>query len=199
MSFESFSQPAPAEVPKEKDAENPAEKSQEKSSGSTVGAWAKKTAALAGIAGIGYLGAMQESKADSTNELGPETSTNITQVLASTDTSSWSEELVPKTAPDGHKFLAEKYFKTDTLTGEVHVIGEYDNIIAASEALSKMPDVPESMKKLAEHDASAVKTERDFQASGLVAPKIQASGEVHTETKTFDGYGIHVENKKDHP
>jgi len=154
--------------------------------------WLRKTVALSGIIGLGYLGGTQESRASDATD-GSMSKTNIFEVVHEDAESTWGIEYVPK-RHDGRDIFAERYVKIDTKTGATDVIGEYDTVTAAAEGISKMGNVPPEVKALAERDAGVVQTERDFQASGFTEPVGHPTGHTRMELRTFDGYGVHAKN-----
>lgn len=174
------------------------------------GKWIKKTSALVGVAGVSLFGNMQNANAQENHEIesnnaGPKLenkeaeysgmdSSNMFEVVYNDTDSVWGVEYVNKLNKAGNEILAQRYIKIDHIDGKKTVIGEYDNLFEASEGLSKINDVPDSIIKLLEHDLGAVKTEKDFQASGMVESNNVSKGRVHNETKEFKGYGIDVKN-----
>ena len=178
--------------------------------GNSIGRWVKKTAALAGAVGVGYFGSMGDATAGDTVRAGHGTghkqkiretqpvqktveSSNF-MMLYKDGTSTWGVEYVNKTV-EGRGILAQRFVQINDTTGEKKILGEYNNLLEASEALAKMPDVPEQVRESAKHDVDIVQTERNFQASGLTEPSGDASGKTHIEERHFTGYGLNTTNK----
>jgi hypothetical protein len=178
-----------------------------------LGGWMRRSVALAGAIGIGYFGGMQEGVSGDipqkvedkgapkyhetvdVNKEGIKPSDSF-DVLHKDATSTWGVEYVKKSDNDGRNFLAERYVKIDNATGKTTILGEYDNVLQSAEGISKLDGIPEQIKKYASRAASAVKTERAFQASGFTAPTgvEKVKGKVHLEKRNFEGYGVKAQN-----
>ncbi len=170
----------------------------------------KKTAALAGVVGVGYFGSMGSGEAADASllENTPNTkheevtessagktmeASELFEVLYKETKITWGVEYVKK-SKEGRNFLAQRYVKIDDATGVVTILGEFDNVIEASKGLAKVADVPEQIVKHAQHEAGAVEMERSFQASGFTEPTGDASGKTHVEERHFKGNGIDATN-----
>ena len=197
--------------PPESEAQQEPKDENKQHKGNSIGRWMKKTAALAGAVGVGYFGSMGDATSaeavSADHGTGPKfensdgqsvrktiESSELFDVLYKDKASTWGVEYVKK-VKEGRSILAQRYVKIDNSTMETTVLGEYDNLIDASQGLSKMADVPEQVRKSAQHDLDIVQTERNFQASGLVEPKGDASGKTHIEERSFTGYGLNTINK----
>ena len=116
------------------------------------------------------------------------------EIQATKDGFKWGVEYFPKQI-EHRNILAMRYVKINESTGVKEVLGEFDNLIEASEGLSKIKDLPQNMKKLVDHELGFINTEKSFKASGLVKGVENPVGKTHIEKREFKGYGIEVENK----
>jgi hypothetical protein len=112
-------------------------------------------------------------------------STDSFDVLHRDKQFTWGVEYVPK-----REFIAQRYVKIDNSTGEITILGEFDNVFQAAEGIAKISDIPEKIKQRAERDAKAIQIERDFQASGLTKPTGKVEGKTHIDERSFEGYGV---------
>lgn len=167
----------------EETVENRATKKKASPSNS-VSRFIKKHIGLAATVGLGYLGGMQEGVGGETNSFHASKSeyTNAEQYIIQK----------AGTAEDGKRNI---YIVKDTESGnEKKFFAESDKEAA---------DVgPEYVKPLLPHELAAVKTEQEFQRSGLVAEENSESstnsvhaGKTNIEERHFKGYGIDVKTQ----
>jgi hypothetical protein len=200
MNFENFQDNVPAE---DKRDEEKIEKVDARTGG--VGKWLKKTVALTGVAGIGFFGSMNDASATEGSasqgqiDTKPEQTDskekiNLTETVYQSPDYNWNIEYLDKTEKNHGEGSLIRYVRVDNKTGESVTVGEYNNLFEASEGLKKIEGVPESVKKLVDHELSAVKTEQAFKKSGLVDTREfeGQSKRIHTEERPFKGYGIDV-------
>ena len=171
----------------------------------------KRHLGLTATVGLGYLGGMQENaasgqetmekapivsekSAESIQDDSSERDGNLFQILHKDQAFSWGVEYIPK-KHDGRNILAQRFVKIDAKTNKTTVLGEYDNLFQASEGLSKIKDLPESILRLARADLGKIETERNFQASGLVEQSGDVAGKTHVEKRSFKGFGIETKNQ----
>jgi hypothetical protein len=118
---------------------------------------------------------------------------NIYEMLFEDGNYIWGVEYVSKPNLD-HMMI--RYTKTDKMGEKTTTVGEYETVFQAAQELEKMPDIPAKVKANAAHQASIVKTEQDFQKSGLVdTGPLSTENErdkLHTEERSFQGYGLDV-------
>ncbi len=139
----------------------------------------KVKAALAGAMALTGAANVQEGDVNSGVTMTEETliqgnrmeSTDSFDVLCEDNDFSWGVEYVPKNdARRDIDYVAERYVKIDKSDNKT-ILGEFDDVVSAADALSKMPGIPEKVLDHAKRAMDAVKTERDFQDSGLTEPK----------------------------
>lgn len=106
----------------------------------------------------------------------------------------WGIEYVPK-KKEGKRISVQRYVKVDNKTGKATTLGEFDNVFQAAEGASKIPDLPEEIKRHAQRGVEIIQTERNFQASGLTQPTGNIEGKTHVEKRKFHGYGINAETE----
>ncbi len=177
--MEQFPQYNEAEQVPEQSTEVPFSKKEKSPSGS-VSHFIKKHAGLAAVVGLGYLGGMQEGQAGETNSFH----------AAKSEYPNAEQYEIQKigTAEDGKRGI---YTVKDLENGKIkRFTAESDK--EASEV------GPEYVKPLTPHELAAVKTELEFQRSGLVEPKLKDGkpvGKTHIEDRSFKGDGIDVKTK----
>jgi len=171
----------------------------------------KRHLGLATTVGLGYIGGMEANAASGQEAVGKtptvsgrlaeniqddssERDGNLFEVLHNDQAFIWGVEYVPK-KHDSRNILAQRFVKIDKKTNETNVLGEYDNLFQVAEGLSKIKDLPESILKSIHSHLDAIRTERNFEASGLVQPNGHAVGKTHVETRNFKGFGIETKNQ----
>jgi hypothetical protein len=78
---------------------------------------------------------------------------------------------------------------------EIKTIGEYDDVMEAGKALSKIPGLPLLVRKHAMRDAAIIQTEKDFRASGLIEPDGNPEEKTHIEVRKFEGYNVKTKSE----
>jgi len=211
MNFEQLpiEESVPIDEAERSDVDQPSVK---KSNGNGVSNFIKKTAALAGVAGISFFGNIGESNDESSPESGPSDghriehkeesansnrieSTDLFQVLHEDQKATWGVEFVNKINKAGKSFLAQRLVKINKDSSGTSVLGEYDTITQAAEEVSKLKDVPERVKKFFLYDVKVVEAEKEFQRSGLVEPSGIVVGKTHIEERPYVSGNIKMNNK----
>lgn len=77
----------------------------------------------------------------------------------------WALEHVRKVSPNGQNFYAQRYLKYDRDSGDIVVLGEYDDVFQTAEGVSSLEGIPEEVKQWSRQGMEAVQMVRKTDAA----------------------------------